>query len=142
MSVVDEAASAQSSTGYGVDVWMELQLEPMTKVWQGRGGVSNFFFSEEDARQATGAYEGSVPMRFAESLWRMAQVSPSMKHGYRDAIDEFVVDMPVTAAVGICQANSSLGSGSVFQYYIPDWQSYLFKTTRTYRFRNKSFSEF
>ena len=139
MSISALAASAQSSSGYSVDSWMDLTLEPMTKLWQGEGGESNFFFSEEDAREARGAYVGSNPYQFAETLWRLAQVSPSAKYGYRTAILEYVVDIKVTAAVGICRANGGLGSGSVFQYYIPDWQKALFRTGRRYAFKNKNY---
>jgi hypothetical protein len=134
-SISSLAANAQSSSGYAVDSWIDLTLEPMTKVWQGEGGESNFFFSEEDAREVRGAYVGSNPYEFAETLWRLAQVSPSAKYGYRTAILEYVVDLPVQAAVGVCRANSHLGSGSVFQYYIPNWQSKMFRTGRRYAFK-------
>ncbi|PRQ05039.1 hypothetical protein [Enhygromyxa salina] len=139
MSIAKLAAGAQSSSGYGVDAWLDISLEPMTKVWQGMGGASNFFFSEEDAREARGSYMGTNPYRFAETLWRLAQVSPSAKYGYRSGIAEFVVDLPVAAAVGICHANSSLGSGSVFQYYIPDWDKALYRTGRTYTFKQTAY---
>ena len=43
MDVVSQAIAAQSSGGYSVDTWMT--LEPMTKLWQGVGGRSSFFFS-------------------------------------------------------------------------------------------------
>ena len=84
---------AQVRYPYGAsveDAWMDVELEAMTKVWQGLGGESNFFFSEEDAREARGAYVGTQPYEFAETLWRLAQVSPSQKYGYRSAIVEFV----------------------------------------------------
>lgn len=139
MSISSLAANAQSSTGYAVDAWMDVDLEAMTKVWQGEGGSSNFFFSEEDARDARGAYVGSSPYHFAETLWRLAQVSPSAKYGYRTAIVEFVVDIRVTAAVGICRANGGLGSGSVYQYYIPNWEKALFRTGRRHEFRHKNY---
>jgi hypothetical protein len=139
MSVSQLAASAQSSGGYAVDAWMDVDLEPMTKIWQGEDGVSNFFFSEEDAREARGAYVGTTPYNFAETLWRLAQVSPSAKYGYRTAIVEYVVDIRVTAAVGICRSNSGLGSGSVYQYYIPDWEKSLFRTGRRHEFRHKNY---
>ena len=139
MSIATLAASAQSSGGYAVDAWFDLVLEPMTKVWQGEGGESNFFFSEEDAREVRGAYVGRNPYQFAETLWRLAQVSPSAKYGYRTAILEYVVDISTPAAVGICRANTSLGSGSVFQYYIPDWQKGLFRTGRRYAFKHQKY---
>src|SRR5690606_3437643 len=101
MSVAKLAANAQSSSGYAVDTWIDMTLEPMTKVWQGEHGYSNFFFSEEDAREVRGAYVGSNPYEFAETLWRLAQVSPSAKYGYRTAILEYVVDISTAAAVGI-----------------------------------------
>jgi hypothetical protein len=118
---------------------MDMMLEPMTKLWQGVGGYSDFFLSEEDARDARGAYEGSKPFQFAETLWRLAQVQPNATLGYRQEIAEFVVDMPVQAAVGICTANQSLGSGSVFQYFIPGWQSWIFRTGRTFKFGAKGY---
>jgi hypothetical protein len=139
MSISSLAASAQTSAGYAVDAWMDVELEAMTKLWQGEHGHSNFFFSEEEAREASGAYVGTTPYHFAETLWRLAQVSPSAKHGYRQAILEYVVDIRVTAAVGICRANSGLGSGSVYQYYIPDWEKSLFRTGRRYEFRHKNY---
>jgi hypothetical protein len=139
MSISSLAASAQSSSGYAVDAWMDVELEAMTKVWQGEGGSSNFFFSEEDARDARGAYVGSSPFHFAQTLWRLAQVSPSAKYGYRTAIVEYVVDIRVAAAVGICRANGGLGSGSVYQYFIPDWDKSLFRTGRRHEFRHTNY---
>jgi hypothetical protein len=135
MSISGQAAASQTSGGYAVDAWIDVTLDIMDKVWQGSGGESNFFFSEEDARDARGSYEGTTPYEFAETLWRLAQVSPSMKYGYRSEIIEYVVDLPIAAAMGICRANSGLGSGSVFQYYIPDWQSRLYPTGRRHKFR-------
>jgi hypothetical protein len=64
MSISSLAASAQTSAGYAVDAWIDADLEAMTKVWQGEHGHSNFFFSEEDAREARGAYVGSNPYQF------------------------------------------------------------------------------
>ncbi|MCA9711728.1 MAG: hypothetical protein KDK70_38185 [Myxococcales bacterium] len=139
MSVTSLAAQAQRSSGYSVDVWIDMKIEPMEKLWQGVGGHSNFFFSEHDARESTGAYAGTKPYRFAETLWRLAQVEPNPTLGYRQEIAEFVVDIPVLAAVGCCLANMALGSGSVFQYYIPDWENSLFRTGRTYRFGSKGY---
>ncbi len=139
MSVADQARAAQSTGGYAVDTWLEMKLEPMTKLWQGVGGASNFFFSEEDAREARGSYAGTKPYKFAETLWRLAQVQPSASRGYRKEIAEFVVDLPLVAAVGCCTANGQFGSGSVFQYYIPDWESRIFVTGRTYRFTGTAY---
>jgi hypothetical protein len=139
MSISSQAASAQAGSSYAVDVWMDMTLQPMTKLWQGVGGHSNFFFSEEDAREARGSYEGSRAFKFAETLWRLAQVQPNASLGYRQAIAEFVVDLPTVAAVGVCTANRTLGSGSVFQYYIPDWESRIFTTGRTFKFGAKGY---
>lgn len=139
MSIASLAAAAQSGSGYAVDTWIDLTIEPILKLWQGVGGHSNFFFSEEDARQATGAYEDTRPYKFAETLWRLAQVQPNPTLGYRQAIAEFVVDLPTPAAVGLCTANRSLGSGSVFQYYIPDWEARIYRTGRTFKFSDKSY---
>lgn len=139
MSISQLAMADQSGSGYDVDVWLDTVLEPMTKVWQGVGGTSCYFLSEEDARHSRGAYEGSKPYRFAETLWRLAQVQPHRTRGYRNEIAEFVVDLPVEVAMGFCQANGHHGSGGVFQYFIPDWDSKLFRTGRTYRFRSQSY---
>lgn len=139
MSIVQQAAAAQAGSGYSVDVWMEMTLQPMTKLWQGVGGYSEFFLSEEDAREARGSYEGTKPYKFAETLWRLAQVEPSPSRGFRDTIAEFVIDIPTPAAVGVCTANRALGSGSVFQYFIPGWQSRMFQTGRTYKFNARSY---
>jgi hypothetical protein len=79
--LISEAKQAQATGGYRADVWVTITLEAMTKVWQGVGGESNFFFSEEDAREAKGAYVGTRPYRFAETLWRLAQVQPNAKLG-------------------------------------------------------------
>lgn len=139
MSISALAAADQAGSGYRVDTWFDVKLEPMTKLWQGIGGHSNFFLSEEDAREARGAYVGTKPYKFAETLWRMAQVEPNATHGYRQAIAELVVDMPVEAAAGVCLANRSLGGGSVFQYYIPNWEGFIFRTGRTMKFDSKSY---
>lgn len=141
MNVASLAAEAQSSTGYAVDVWITMTLQPMLKLWQGVGGHSNFFFSEDDAREAAGAYAGTKPYKFAETLWRLAQVEPNPTLSYRQQIAEFVVDIPVDAAVGCCLANRALGSGSVFQYYIPDWDNSIFATGRRFRFSTKAYPE-
>ena len=140
MSVSQQAKIAQTSSGYAVDAWIDMVLQPMTKLWQGIGGPpGNFFFSEEDAREAKGAYQGSTGYGFAETLWRLAQVKPSRTLSYRQEIAEFVVDLPTPAAVGICSANRSLGSGSVFQYFIPGWQQRLHATGRTFKFGAKAY---
>lgn len=139
MNPSSQAAASQISGGYAVDVWMDIKLQPMMKLWQGMGGSSNFFFSEEDARQARGSYEGSDPFAFAETLWRMAQVQPNPTLGFRQGIREFVVDMPAPAAVGVCLANTGLGSGTVLQYYIPDWERALYVTGRDFQFSSKSY---
>lgn len=139
MSISSQAEAAQSGSGYAVDIWMDMTLEPMTKLWQGVGGHSNFFFSEEDAREAKGAYDGTKPYKFAETLWRLAQVQPSPTLSYRQDIAEFVVDIPLVAAVGVCSANRALGSGSVFQYYIPGWESRMFTTGRVFKFSAKAY---
>ena len=134
-----EAASTQLATGFSPDTWLNLNLEPMTKLWQGIGGQSHFFFSEEDARDARGAYAGTQPYKFAETLWRFAQVRPSATHGFRLGIREYVVDIRTPAAVAICFANPHLGSGSLFQYYVPNWEKMLLSTGREYKFGAQSY---
>jgi hypothetical protein len=62
-------------------------------------------------------------------------VQPNPKLGFRLGIREFVVDLPTRAAVGICRNNPVLGSGSIFQYYVPDWQRRLLPTGREHQFR-------
>lgn len=134
-----EAMATQTSTGYRADLWVVVELEPMTKLWQGIGGESPFFFSEENAREAKGAYVGTTAYRFAETLWRHAQVQPNAKLGYRDGIREYVVDLTTRAALGVCRENPQLGSGSVVQYYLPDWKSRLHATGREFTFSEKAF---
>lgn len=134
------AVAAQGSGGYYADVWMNVLLEPMTKVWQGIGGSSNFFLSEKDAREAIGAFEGSQPYKFAETLWRLAQVQGSKTHGFRQGIREFVVDIRTPAACALCLSNPGYGSGSVFQYFIPEFEKTMFSTSRTYRFSSTSYN--
>src|SRR5512147_1631236 len=137
--LVSEAKQAQVSGGYRADLWVAITLDPMTKLWQGIGGHSNFFLSEEDAREAKGAYAGATPYRFAETLWRLAQVQPNATLGFRTGIQEFVVDLETKVAMGVCQSNPVLGSGSVVQYYIPDWASRLHETGRKFTFGEKAF---
>ncbi|TPV92608.1 MAG: hypothetical protein B7733_24885 [Myxococcales bacterium FL481] len=139
MSASSLARQSQLSSGYAVDVWLDVELQPMMKLWQGHGGHSNFFLSEEDAREARGSYQGSMAYKVAEYLWRRAQVAPSEKHGYRSEIVEFVVDMPTPAAIGICHANPALGAGSVLQYYVPDWGGNLYRTGRRHAFQRTSY---
>jgi len=139
MSVAQQARARQARDGYAVDAWLDMVVQPMTKLWQGVGGDSEFFFSEEDAREAKGAYQNSDPYKFAETLWRLAQVKPSRTLSYRQEIAEFVVNLPTPAAVGVCSANRSLGSGSVFQYFIPGWHRRLFATGRRYKFGVKAY---
>ena len=115
----------------------------MMKLWQGIGGVkqTNFFVSEEDAREAKGAYVDTRPNRFAESLWRLAQVEKDKDKGTRGKIMEFVVDFPTEAAVGLCLANPDFGAGAALQYFIPNWDRTLGATGRTFRFAEKSYPE-
>lgn len=135
---------AQARGGYRVDLWMDLTLEPMLKLWQGVGNIehpSYFFLSEEDAREAKGDYEGTKPFKFAQTLWRLAQVEPHATLSFRQEIEEFVVNLPVAAAIGVCTANHTLGSGSVFQYYIPNWDQdeRIFRTGRRFKFDAKAY---
>lgn len=141
MDLVAAARDSQSQGGYKVDTWLCVTLQPMTKVWQGHGGYSEFFLSEHDAREARGAYAGSSAYAFAETLWRAAQVQPSATMGFRDVIVEFVIDLPTPAACGVCLANTSLGSGTLFQYFIPKWKETqtLYPTGRQYKFNKKSY---
>jgi hypothetical protein len=139
MSASTEAAASQLAGGYHADIWLEITLPPMMKVWQGVGGHSNFFFSEQDAREATGAWEGSEPFKFAETLWRFAQVQPNADLGFRQGIRELVVDIRTKAAIGVCLSNPGLGSGTVIQYYIPNWERTLMTTGREFKFSAKSF---
>lgn len=141
MSAAARAGQAQQSSGkaYGVDSWLDVKLPPMTKVWQGMGGTSDFFLSETDVRTAIGAFIDSDPLQFAESLWRMAQVGPSPTRGYRDGIREYVVDIPCQAAIAVCSANPQFGSGTLVQYFIPDWQRSLFATGREHTFPNRGY---
>lgn len=134
-----EAVASQAQGGYYADTWFNVRIEAMTKLWQGIGGASNFFISEKDAREASGAFEGSRPYLFAETLWRLAQVQPSRTHGFRQGIREYVVDIRTEAAVALCLSNMGFGTGSVFQYYIPNWDQKLYATGRTYRFSSTSF---
>jgi hypothetical protein len=139
MSLILTAQQAQVGGGYSVDSWFEVKLQPMTKLWQGIGGFSEFFLSEEDARQARGAYAGSDPYQVAERLWRMAQVAPNPTHGFRQGLREYVVDLPAKAAMGVCLANPGLGSGGVMQYFIPGWGSYIYATGREFQFSSKGY---
>jgi hypothetical protein len=131
-----EAVLAQrgGGAGYRPDIWMNVKLEPMTKLWQGIGGDSRFFFSEEDARVARGAYVDTEPFKFAETLWRLAQVQPHRKLGFRIGIREYVVDIRTAAAIGVCHANPDFGSGSVVQYYVPSGKTNLLATHRQFMF--------
>jgi hypothetical protein len=141
MDAASEAAQAQTTSGkaYGVDQWINVTLPPLTKVWQGFGGSSSFFISEHDVREATGAYVDSIPYHFAETLWRHAQVGASPTRGYRDEIREYVVDMKCAAALALCSANARFGGGGALQYYIPNWERYLYATGRTFTFGAKSY---
>lgn len=143
MDAASQAAADQLSGGYGVDIWLNLTLPPMLKLWQGEwrpeNGPGRYFFSEEDAREATGAYAGTQPFKFAQTLWRLAQVRSHVDFGFRREIREFVVDLPTPAAVGICSANVAFGVGSVFQYFIPDGANRLLQTGRTYRFTQERY---
>jgi hypothetical protein len=137
-----QAAAAQvRDKRYRADVWINVTLPPLMKLWKGIGGehLSDFFLSEEDAREAKGAYVGSQPYRFAETLWRLSQVQPNPEFGFRDGIREYVVDFPTLAAVGICLANRGFGSGSVLQYFVPNWDQTVRPLARTYQFSAKSY---
>ena len=136
-SASSEASAAQLTSGYSADMWLNIKLPAMMKLWQGVGGHSNFFVSEEDSREAMGSYQGSDAYKFAATLWRFAQVQPNIKHGFRQGLQEFVVDLDTPGAIGICLANPSLGTGTVLQYYIPNWERTLFATGRTFDFSEK-----
>src|SRR6185369_14835471 len=90
--------------------------------------------SARRTREARGAYQGTQAHKFAETLWRLAQVQPNAKLGFRQGIREYVVDIRTPAALGVCIANPLLGSGSVLQYYIPDWEQRLHPTGREFKF--------
>jgi hypothetical protein len=137
-----QAAAAQvRKKRYHADTWINVTLPPLMKLWKGIGGEgeSDFFLSEEDAREAKGAYVGTQPYRFAQTLWRLSQVKPNPELGFRDGIREYVVDYPTDAAVGVCLANPVLGSGSVLQYFIPNWDQTVRPLDRTYQFSAKSY---
>lgn len=143
MDAAAMAAENQTSSGFAVDVWVNIMLPPMLKLWQleWQRDPGHYFLSEEDAREATGAYSGTKPHRFAETLWRMVQIRSSDETGYRQEMFEFVVDRPVSAAMGICSANADLGSGSVLQYFLPDKDGHLLRTGRSYKFQEWRYSK-
>ena len=136
-----EAAKAQSLSpgGYSEDAWSNVKLPALTKLWQGIGGKSDFFLSEEDAREARGSYVGSDAYRFAQTLWQFAQVQPNRLHGYRQGIREFVVDLDCLAAAALCLSNPELGRGGLLQYYVPGWERFLHTTGREFQFGAKAF---
>ena len=82
LKLVADAIAAQVTGRYSADSWMYTNVEAMTKVWQGVKGTSAFFFGEEDAREATGAYERTRMYQYAETLWHTAQVRPHETKGY------------------------------------------------------------
>ena len=133
-----EATLAQRRARYRADTWVNVQLRPMMKLWRGVDDSppedKNFFFSEEDAREAKGAYAGSKPLKYAQTFWRLAQVRRHGTLDFRVSVEEFVVDLPTMAAIGICRANREFGSGSVLQYYVPDWQKILHPTGNKFQF--------
>jgi hypothetical protein len=137
--LASDAARAQTGGGYRADAWVNVKLPALTKLWQGIGGQSDFFLSEEDAREARGAYVGSDPYRFAQTLWQFAQVEPHRAKGYREGIRELVVDLDGTAAAALCLSNPDLGRGGLLQYYVPGWERFLHATGREYKFGAKSF---
>jgi len=136
MDPAQEAANSQTSGGYRVDTWMNITLQPMMKLWQGMPGPTNFFLSEQDAREATGAFAGTQAYRFAETIARLAQIAPHRTRPFRPRIREVVVDIATEAAVGVCVNNQDFGSGSVLQYYVPNWTGKLMPTGRSYTFHS------
>jgi hypothetical protein len=82
------------------------------------------------------------PSDVRESLWRMAQVEPHKTLGFRDGIREFVVDLPTPAAVSVCRSNPVYGSGSVLQYFVPNWRMTVRPTGREFKFSEKNYPSF
>jgi hypothetical protein len=112
--------ATQTSTGYHADLWIVVDLEPMTKLVAGHRWPQQLLFSEEDARAAKGAYVGTKAYKFAETLWRHAQVEPSPTLSYRDGIREYVVESATRAGVCVCRENPQLRAvSSVVQYFLP-----------------------
>jgi len=141
---MDVAALARADQGgsggvYRVDVWFNVKLQAVTKLWQGIGGTSCYFFGEEDAREARGAYVGTDPYVYAESLWRGLQIRGHAAHGHRGGMAEFVVDIDTPAALGVCDSNTAYGRGGLLQYFIPNWASVLHATGREYTFSKKGY---
>lgn len=47
--------------------------------------------------------------------------------------------MRCAAAIAECMANPQFGSGTLVQYFIPDWESNLFSTGREFTFEHRSY---
>jgi hypothetical protein len=60
-------------------------------------------------------------------------------HGFRRGIREFVVDLDCPAAAALCLSNPNLGSGGLFQYFVPDWRRFVYPTGREYAFGAKAY---
>lgn len=144
-SGVDRAKAAavhQLQAGYVPDLWFNVTLTAMMKVWEGIGGnpsltatEGKFFFGEEDARHARGSYVNTTPYEFAETLWRSLQVRPHKLLGFREGIRELVVDLDAPAALSVCEGSRQLGTGGALQYFILSGDLHrLRETGRTYHF--------
>jgi len=151
--LVAQARKAQRGK-YEPDEWIPVRLKALTTLWKGidkddppepfppkekprekEKKKGAFFFSEEGARDARGAYVGDVPHRFAQTLWRSLQVDKDETEGFRLGIREFVVDLDTNAAMSVCLVNTDFGMGSLVQYYLHDgWDDRLHPTGREHKF--------
>lgn len=117
-AIADRAKRAQGSGAYpGVDNWKSTTLKPGTRVFQGEGGESNFFFPQETLDNSG---------LDAEKLWESLQVEESTnpRHpGYRMEVNEYEVVQDTPAAESEALSNPMHGSGGGDQLYVTDKQN-------------------
>jgi hypothetical protein len=98
------------------DNWSNVALKKGTIVYGGMPGQSGFYTDMATVASASGS---------RKQLWKKLQVEENPNHGYRKAVQPYVVKKDTCVAIGKALANTGYGDGGGTQYYAADYKTVL-----------------
>lgn len=117
---VDTACSHQNSPPYTADRWYPVYLRIGDTLVAGEPGQSAYY-------TITKYFDSLKPLPLGKELyWKLLQVPPHPKYGYRNSVAYYVVDADsAVALIGKALVNTSFGNGGGWQFYIPEYSTAL-----------------
>jgi RHS repeat-associated protein len=101
---------------YKKDDWSNIVLKKGMIIYGGIPSQSGFYTDMATVASANGSQE---------QLWGKLQVMKNSRHGYRKAVQPYVVKKDTCVAIGRALANTDYGDGGGTQYYAADYKTVL-----------------